>query len=49
MAATMFTGMILMALAAWSYSIAAALHRVRSIILERERDTDWILREAGRL
>jgi heme exporter protein C len=47
MAATMFTGMILMALAAWSYSIAAALHRARSIILERERGADWIVREAG--
>src|SRR5688572_24796141 len=37
MAATMFTGMLLMALAAWMYSIAAALHRSRSIILERRR------------
>jgi heme exporter protein C len=42
MAATMFTGMILMALAAWMYSIAAALHRVRSIMLERERGADWV-------
>jgi heme exporter protein C len=41
MAATMFTGMMLMALAAWMYSIAAALHRARSIILERERNADW--------
>jgi len=47
MAATMFTGMILMAFAAWFYSIAAALHRVRSIILERERSTDWVARRAG--
>jgi len=36
MAATMLTGMILMALAFWFYSIAAALMRVRCIILERE-------------
>jgi len=42
MAATMFTGMVLLALAAWMYSIAAALHRVRSIILERERSADWV-------
>jgi heme exporter protein C len=42
MAATMFTGMLLMALAAWMYSIAAALWRVRSIILERERDAIWV-------
>jgi hypothetical protein len=24
------------------YSIAASLHRVRSIILERERGADWV-------
>ena len=42
MAATMFAGMLLMALAAWMYSIATALCRVRSIILERERDAEWV-------
>jgi heme exporter protein C len=36
MAAAMLTGMLLMALAAWLYSIAAALGRVRCIIRERE-------------
>jgi heme exporter protein C len=36
MAATMLTGMLLMALAFWAYSIAAALVRVRCIIRERE-------------
>jgi heme exporter protein C len=36
MAATMLTGMLLMALAFWLYSIAAALVRVRCIIRERE-------------
>jgi len=36
MASTMLTGMLLMALAFWLYSIAAALTRVRCIILERE-------------
>jgi heme exporter protein C len=41
MAATMFTGMILMALAFWMYSIAVALARVRAIILERERLAGW--------
>jgi len=35
MAASMFTGMILMALAFWLYSIAVALVRVRCIIRER--------------
>jgi heme exporter protein C len=41
MAATMLTGMLLMALAAWMYSIATSLARVRRIILERERDAEW--------
>ena len=36
MAATMLAGMLVMALAAWMYSIGAALWRVRSIIAERE-------------
>ena len=37
MAATMFTGMILMALAFWMYSIAVAMARVRCEIVESER------------
>jgi heme exporter protein C len=41
MATTMLIGMLLMALAAWAYSFAVTLVRVRSIILERERRTDW--------
>ncbi|MEQ1591265.1 MAG: heme ABC transporter permease CcmC [Thiobacillaceae bacterium] len=42
MAATMLLGMLIMALACWMYSIAAALARVRCIILEREQQADWI-------
>jgi heme exporter protein C len=42
MAATMLAGMAVMALAFWMYAIAAALARVRSIILERERQSDWV-------
>ena len=42
MASTMLIGMLLMALAAWMYSIAAVLSRVRSIILEREREAAWV-------
>jgi len=42
MAATMLVGMLLMALAAWMYSIAASLARLRAIIRERERDTEWL-------
>jgi heme exporter protein C len=46
MASTMLLGMLVMALAFWMYSIAAALMRVRSIILERERNAQWV-RELG--
>lgn len=49
MAATMFTGMIVMALGFWMYSIAATLLRVRCIILERERRSDWVAQYARTL
>ena len=42
MATTMLTGMLVMALAAWAYTIGAALVRVRAIMIERERNTDWV-------
>jgi len=42
MAQTMLTGMLLMALAFWAYAIAVAMARVRNIILERERHTEWV-------
>ena len=42
MAATMLIGMLLMALGFWMYSIAATLLRVRCIILERERNSEWV-------
>ncbi len=42
MAATMLAAMLVMSVAAWFYAIAASLHRVRSIILEREAHADWI-------
>ena len=47
MAATMLTGMLIMALAFWMYSIAVTLARVRSIILERERRAEWVGQYAG--
>ncbi len=49
MAATMLAGMLLMALAAWMYSIAASLARVRAIILERERDMEWVRLTRGKM
>jgi heme exporter protein C len=42
MAMTMLAGMLLMALAAWMYSIAVALSRLRRIIRAREGDAEWI-------
>jgi heme exporter protein C len=47
MAMTMFAGMIIMALGFWMYSIAAAFARVRCVILERERHTEWVMAEIG--
>ncbi len=42
MATAMLTGMLIMALAAWMYSIVTILIRTRAIILERENHTAWV-------
>ena len=42
MAGTMLAGMLVMALAAWAYTIAVVLWRVRPMILERERNAEWV-------
>ena len=42
MASAMLMGMLVMVFAFWAYSIAAALTRVRGIILERERHAAWV-------
>jgi heme exporter protein C len=42
MAQTMLWGMLIMALAYWMMAIALVLYRVRSLILWRERHTDWV-------
>lgn len=47
MAATMFAGMILVALGFWMYAIAVSLARVRCVILERERNAEWVAEYAG--
>ncbi|HZP94217.1 MAG TPA: heme ABC transporter permease [Burkholderiales bacterium] len=47
MAAAMLTGMLFMALAFWMYSIAVSLARVRSIILERDRNAGWLRESSG--
>ena len=42
MAKTMLIGMLIMAFAAWFYTLAVAFMRVRGIILERERQSEWV-------
>ena len=42
MAQLMLWGMLLMALSFWVYTLAVVCHRVRSLILERERYTAWL-------
>ncbi len=42
MASTMLAGMLVMLLAFWMYAITICLLRVRSIILDRERHTEWV-------
>ena len=41
MAQTMLWGMLVMALAAWMYTVAVALARARTLVLQRERQADW--------
>lgn len=48
MAAIMLQGMLIVAIAAWLYTIAVALVRVRRIILERERKTEWVKAMLGK-
>ena len=47
MAMTMLLGMLIMALAFWAYTIAISLMRLRCIVLERERHTDWVKQTLG--
>lgn len=42
MATSMVWGLLLMTFAFWMYSIAVTLIRVRSEILEREKESDWV-------
>ena len=44
MASIMLTGMLVMGLAAWMYSIGAAFVRVQAIIVEREAGSPWLAR-----
>ena len=42
MANTMLTSMLLMTVACWAYAFAVVFVRTRAIVIERERDTDWV-------
>ena len=42
MAHTMLTAMLLMTIAFWAYAFAVAFKRCSAIVLERERDADWV-------
>jgi heme exporter protein C len=42
MASVMLTAMLLMTLAFWAYAFAVVFTRTRAVILERERDTQWV-------
>jgi heme exporter protein C len=44
MAQLMLTGLLLMVFAFWAYALAATLQRLRAIILEREKGSDWVAR-----
>ena len=47
MAATMLNAMLLMTIACWAYAFAVIFMRTRAIVLEREREADWV-RALGR-
>ncbi|OGT22179.1 MAG: heme ABC transporter permease [Gammaproteobacteria bacterium RBG_16_57_12] len=48
MASIMLTAMAVMAFAFWMYTIAVVLARVRTDILEREREAVWVVEEVSR-
>ena len=49
MASIMLIGMLIMALGCWAYTFAAVLMRLRCIILERERHTEWVKEYLGKV
>jgi heme exporter protein C len=42
MAQTMLLSMLLMTIAFWAYAFAVAFRRCSAIVLEREREADWV-------
>ncbi len=45
---TMLIAMLIMTLGFWAYSIAVAMSRLRTLILERERSANWVRELASR-
>ena len=45
MAHTMLTAMLIMTFAFWAYAFAVVFMRTRAIVLERERETEWVAAE----
>ena len=45
MAHTMLTAMLIMTFAFWAYAFAVVFMRTRAIVLERERDTEWVAKQ----
>lgn len=43
MASTMLTAMLLMTLACWAYAFAVVFMRTRALVLERERNAQWVI------
>ena len=42
MASTMLTAMLLMTFAFWAYAFAVVFSRTRALVIERERDAEWV-------
>ncbi|MBX3627743.1 MAG: heme ABC transporter permease CcmC [Rhizobacter sp.] len=45
MAHTMLTAMLIMTFAFWAYAFAVVFMRTRAIVLERERDAEWVAKQ----
>ncbi|WOB07208.1 heme ABC transporter permease CcmC [Piscinibacter gummiphilus] len=45
MAQTMLTAMLIMTFAFWAYAFAVVFMRTRAIVLERERDAEWVAKQ----
>jgi heme exporter protein C len=48
MASTMLTAMLLMTIACWAYAFAVIFMRVRAVLAERERGSQWLMDVTGR-